>query len=39
MDKVIIDKVMFDNFLKSVPTNGCKIRLKEVQDILKEVSE
>lgn len=24
---------------KSMPTNGCKIRLKELLDILKEVSE
>lgn len=34
----IIDKAieLIEKETKSMPTNGCKIRLKEVQDILKE---
>lgn len=39
--KEVIDKVI--NYIvketKSMPTNGCKIRLIEILDILKEVSE
>lgn len=39
--KEILDKAI--NYIvketKSMPTNGCKIRLKELLDILKEVSE
>ena len=39
--KEVIDKAieLIEKETKSMPTNGCKIRLKEVQDILKEVSE
>lgn len=39
--KEVIDKVI--NYIvketKSMPTNGCKIRLIEILDILNEVSE
>ena len=39
--KEVIDKAI--NYIvketKSMPTNGCKIRLKELLDILNEVSE
>ena len=39
--KEVIDKI--NNYIeketKSMPTNGCKIRLIEIQDILNEVSE
>jgi hypothetical protein len=39
--KEVIDKVI--NYIvketKSMPTNGCKIRLIEILDILKDVSE
>ena len=39
--KEIIDRVinLIVKETKSMPTNGCKIRLKELLEILKEVSE
>ena len=39
--KEVIDKVinLIVKETKSMPTNGCKIRLIEILDILKEVSE
>ena len=39
--KEVIDKALkyIVKETKSMPTNGCKIRLKKLLDILKEVSE